>query len=967
MTSPDEPGRRSVDRERSVVGVSREVEPTEHGLPRESAESSDTLEKGSTQLRIEARVRQRLFVSQPPAPRIGRYLVLEAIGRGGMGVVYAAYDEQLDRKVAVKVLLDDELSGDAERLRLNREAQALARLSHPHVVTIHEVGESDGQLFLAMEYVHGQSLAQWLESRPDWTQVLEALVQAGRGLAAAHRADLIHRDLKPANIMRSEDGVVKVLDFGLARTTLDESDESDESDDPITSTGAQAVLSSSLTQPGAIVGTPAYMAPEQLRGDPVDARSDQYSFCVTLWEGLTGRRPFDALTLDELYAAERTGPSAWPSDAPPVPRTIVAALRRGLAFYPQQRWPTMDALLEALWWDPRRRRNRWLRGLTVVGILALGAVAVWAWSQDQPQPCTGAREQVAGIWDDTRRAEVEAAIVGVGPSYASDVWTRVDPKLSSYVDAWVEMHTEACEATSVRGEQSARALDQRMQCLHRARTELAAVVDTLSDADPSVVRKASRLVAGLRPLSRCADIGALDADVEPPLPADASAVQRGHQHLARAVSERRAGRYEVAREALEAASQVVDDVSYEPVRTELMLERGRLLDKLGDYEESEQALQEAIALASRWDQDELLAAAASTLMHVVGYRQQRAEAAMLLRPLALAMAHDDPLLEAESRNDVANVLKARGKYEEAEQEYRASLALRVEALGSDDLHVAISRNNLASVLRMQGKYEEAEAEYRAARAILEITVGPGHPDIAVVRNNLANVLNDQSRPEETESERREALAVLEGALGPEHPNVVDMRESLANFFSTQGEYEQAVAEYRAVLALKQERLGPNHLSMGSTRSNLASTLFDQGKHEEAEAELRAALGSMGSLDPDHPYLANARTLLASVLLAQDRADQAREFAEQAWARRQRDDVPVAHRADTAFVLARILSSVERAPSDHARALELADDALRSYRASGSTHPGTIAAVQQWLDAHPPLEHQHVRGGGERSP
>lgn len=318
---------------------------------------------------ISAQVRQRLFAQEPVAMRIGRFVVLEAVGHGGMGTVYSAYDEELDRKVAVKVLLEDDLPSEAVRARFRREAQALARLSHPNVVTIHEVGEAEeGRLFLAMEFIRGQSLASWFQTKPPWEEVLEAFMQAGRGLAAAHAAGMVHRDLKPLNLMRSDDGIVKVLDFGLARGTTDDVDDTHDAESLSSSSSA---LHSSLTRTGAIMGTPAYMSPEQHHGGTIDARSDQYSFCVALWEGLAGSRPLDRPSIAELHLAKLEGPPPWPTSAPSVPRRIVKAVQRGLSTDPADRWPSMEDLLAALATEPTRPRRWWL-GL---GLGGLGALA----------------------------------------------------------------------------------------------------------------------------------------------------------------------------------------------------------------------------------------------------------------------------------------------------------------------------------------------------------------------------------------------------------------------------------------------------------------------------------------------------------------------------------------------------------------------------------------------------------------
>ena len=297
-----------------------------------------------------------LFAAPPVAPRIARYTIIERIGRGGMGTVYAAYDKQLDRKVAVKVLPEDKLPDQEDRVRFLREAQALARLSHPHVVIVHEVGETYGELFLAMEFVQGRNLSQWLRADlPDWREVLKVFIQAGRGLAAVHEAGLVHRDLKPNNIMCRDDGVVKLLDFGLARVVDHAVASSNARDDALgsisasgSSWGSDRELPASLTRTGAVMGTPGYMSPEQFRGEVVDARSDQFSFCVTLYEALYGERPHPGRTMDALKRSILAGRIRPPPKDRPVPARLRVVLLRGLATDPTERWPSMEALLEQL-------------------------------------------------------------------------------------------------------------------------------------------------------------------------------------------------------------------------------------------------------------------------------------------------------------------------------------------------------------------------------------------------------------------------------------------------------------------------------------------------------------------------------------------------------------------------------------------------------------------------------------------
>ncbi|PCC75196.1 Serine/threonine protein kinase [Nannocystis exedens] len=278
--------------------------------------------------------------------RIGRYTVLRALGEGGMGVVYAAYDEQLDRKVAIKLLHGESSGGTQGRSRIFREAQALARLSHPNVVQVHEVGEHEGQVYVAMELVDGVTLAAWLraEARP-LAAVVHAYHQAGLGLEAAHRVGLVHRDFKPDNVLVGADGRVRVADFGLARAAGAAS--------PGPSALPPAVdspLDSRMTITGAAMGTPAYMSPEQFAGGTVDARSDIFSFSVSLWEAVHGERPFAGDTIDALARSVRDGDRRPPRVQLPV--RLAHALERGLAREPDARWPTMRPLLDALAVDP---------------------------------------------------------------------------------------------------------------------------------------------------------------------------------------------------------------------------------------------------------------------------------------------------------------------------------------------------------------------------------------------------------------------------------------------------------------------------------------------------------------------------------------------------------------------------------------------------------------------------------------
>ena len=837
-----------------------------------SGVTEPTAEGQSTRRRIGDKVRQRLFTAPLTTTRIGRFIVLEQLGRGGMGVVYAAYDEQLDRKVAVKVLLEDEIPEDEDRLRLLREAQALARLSHPHVVTVHEAGEHEGQIFLAMEYIPGESLGDWLRTDPPWTQVLDAFIAAGRGLGAAHAEGLVHRDFKPHNVMRSEDGVVKVLDFGLARVATDMDAHPTER---TSVSGSQSALPASLTRTGTVLGTPAYMAPEQLFGEDVDARSDQYGFCVALWEGLVGRRPFANTNYAQLVEERLQGPPAWPKDAPPIPRPIVEAIRKGLSPQPVDRWPSMDTLLATLHLEPPRHRGRWFVGLLGVGVLAIGGMATMQGSQPGAEPCTGARQQLDGIWDDARSAEVEAAVLAVGPSYAAEVWSKTQRELSSYADAWTTMHTDACEATVVRRDQSARVMDLRMLCLARAAEGLRATVDTLADADAKVVQRAHELVAALRPLSRCEATEALEAEVEPPLPEEAAAVDEARWHLARARSLRYVGRYAEAREAAETAERAIQGLAYEPIVAEQLFERGNVHRAEREFDDARVALSESVRIGVQWGQRRLAAEATINLMHIVGYQIERPEEAMMLEPLALALTAKDVGLRTEYRDTRASILLVQGKLEEGETEIREVIAMREAEYGSDHITVIDAYNTLGNNLANQDRYAEAEEAFGKALGAQLRVLGPQHISVGFMKGNLVMALQSQGKFQEALVVAHESLTLIENALGPDHPNVAGAHNNLGNVLKSLERLEEAESHFRVAHRLWSATHGPDAPSTLIARGNLANLLHSQGKNEEAEAENRALLAiRLETLSPEHPEIATIRHNLASVLQALERYPEA---------------------------------------------------------------------------------------------
>ena len=371
-------------------------------------------------------------------PTLGRYRLENKLGEGGMGVVHAAFDPDLERRIALKVLRVDERSGSSEaRQRLLREARAMARLTHPNVVVVHEVGNAHGRDYVAMELIDGDALSDWLRSeKRDPDEILAAFVAAGRGLAAAHRASLVHRDFKPHNILRGKDGRVVVTDFGLARGVdalpVGKPDAFETTVDlhGATATNTPSSLSG-LTVTGSVLGTPAYMAPEQWNAQAIGPAADQFAFCVALWEALVGERPYHADTLEQLKAAVQRGPESL--DASRLPRRLRKALRRGLDPDPDKRWPSMDALLARLVVTPRHR--------LAVGLVAAGAavaavaIAIAATrSSGGAAPCAPPARDVATVWSPAVRQSV--------PADRAEVIKAIDANTA----AWTTARSAACSA-----------------------------------------------------------------------------------------------------------------------------------------------------------------------------------------------------------------------------------------------------------------------------------------------------------------------------------------------------------------------------------------------------------------------------------------------------------------------------------------------------------------------------------------
>ncbi|MEM9457522.1 MAG: serine/threonine-protein kinase [Myxococcota bacterium] len=933
-----------------------------HTFDRAHSDDTRTVAGGATL--DDERERERVGLER--GATLGRYLVIEQVGQGGMGVVVRAYDPKLHREIALKRLHRDALDSDGEA-RLLREAQAMARLSHPNVVTIYDVERTDEGVVMAMEFAEGQTLKQWIATGPHpWRKILSAFEQAGRGLRAAHEAGLVHRDFKPSNAIMGPDGRVRVMDFGLARSERGPSSANHLITQPEgeASAGAggwpaggfaadveQSVSGSldiQLTQEGAIMGTPSYMSTEQHRGETADARSDQYAFCVSLWEALSGERPFRG-DFRGIVLAKHQGPPPVPRGSR-VPRSIYEALRRGMSVRAGERWPSIAALLEALADDPaRRRRQRMVTGGLVLTLGGLGALAVAAWPEASPPPCQDAAAQLEGAWDDARRAEVRAALHKTALSYADPTWTRVSERLDAYANAWVRMYTEACEATAVLKVQSGALLDQRMQCLRRRRLRLEATVDVLADANAEVAKTAIEQVTGLPTLDRCADVDALTAAVPPPEdPQVAKAVEQVRDELTRALALVAGGRYDDARARLTDLVERSAGLDYAPVHAEVLSESAGLARLQGRYEQAVDEATRAYRLALTAGANLTASEAASSVMFVTGHRQAKIEVGRAWGVSARALAQrSDPtgVREALVLNNLGAVAYRDGDFALATSYFQQALPMLERALGEHDDRIATSLNHLGIMLDEQGRYADAEPHFRRALAIHTEVFGPEHPRPTLSMDNLALCLQAQGRNEDARDLHRRALAIRTKALDADHPDVGLTENNLGWDYMGMNEPQTALEHFVRAHAVFVAAYGPTHPRVAMTLESraLAQTKLEhfaeaEGLHRRALEMRRATLGE------DHPNVALSLAGLGVVATEQGRHEQGIEMAREALKILEARDGNERQVADVLTHLGKALLAAERfdeAESPLLRALELMEQ-------GGSTDPVVLAKVHMRL-------------------
>ncbi|MEZ4448477.1 MAG: serine/threonine-protein kinase [Nannocystaceae bacterium] len=800
--------------------------------------------------RLKELIRARLFRKRATPVKIGRFTILDRLGEGGMGVVYTAYDDQLDRKVAIKVMRSEGNEGTLGSARLRREAQAMARLSHPNIVTVHEVNEYEDQIYVAMEYIRGKSLDRWLQEPHPWQEVVDVFRQAGLGLEAAHQAGLVHRDFKPHNVLLGEDGVAKVLDFGLVRSAG--APEIAPAAGAMVPTESQALslLDASLTRTGAIMGTPAYMAPEQHMGLVATPQSDLFSFCVALYEGLYGDHPYDCTTLTNLIGAVTSGRIKESPSSTKVPTWLRKVVLRGLAVKPAQRYTSMRELLVELSRDPVARRRRIFGSAgaaLVVGAIGFGAATYGA---PAVAACTGADQEITAAWDDAKKESVKAALLGTGVAYAGETWEKIGPRLDAYASEWSAMRTEACESHRDH-KHSDRLFDLRTACLDQRRAGFVGLVEVLGSADAGVVENAVKAVGSLPPLATCADTEALTSAVPPPEdPAVAARVQALREDLARIKVDEDTGRYAVGLTAIAPQVEEARALGYAPLIGEALLRQGSLEMASGMAKEAEASLSAALTTSFTAGDDGHALEALSKRIFAVTILAGDPRRALADAPWGEALIARSAATPEQRALFLDNVGAARletGDLERGEALRREALDLRREALGPTSLEVAVSMANLGDYYNGAGDSQRAIEMLEAARSIASEELGARHPVTGNCALSLGLAYLGAGRLSDADRAMQAGFEVIREAFDPSSPMVAVGSLIVAAKDVERRDLAAAIPRLERTLELATAAAGPSAALVGVVTQWMATARAAGGElsaartlHERSLEVLRGA-------------------------------------------------------------------------------------------------------------------------------
>jgi tetratricopeptide (TPR) repeat protein len=770
--------------------------------------------------------------------------------------VYAARDEHLDRTVAIKVIA---IGAGRTRTHVLREARALAAVCHPNVVEVFDVVADREHVGIVMQRLAGCSLRTYLEQPRSRVELVRLFVAVGRGLAAAHARGVCHRDVKPANVIVDCEGHPHLVDFGLA----------------------------ALMTPGTPVGTPAYAAPELLRGEPSDASADQYSFCVALHEALIGVRPTSA------NAVATSLPWRWRR-----------AIERGLAEDPAQRHPSMDALLAELRFVPRLR-------LALVGVALCGAVAWASLARDRECPADGLER--TGVWTDDRWRAVTNAFMASGADLevVGDALVRIEPMLHDYAGAWTAARTATCTADGTADE-------AKLSCLGRTRARLDALLRRFEAADATVVGRATRAVMSLPAPSGCVEQSEPIADMTTRIALDDA---RTAYDL---------GRFADALATARAIAVSGSDREDEPAVAEARWIEGLALSDLGDTELAIEALSDAYWACERLGLDDVGVRAAASLVGIVGAdRGDLAGAEQWYRHASARIARGgvDPAAQGQLLVNWGTALYVSGRADLALAVQLEAIALFEASLGSDHPFLAAAHSAASSSLIALSRHEEALDRQEVALAIQLRVLGPSHPSTAASQQNLGTALLGLGRYDAAEPLLVEAIATFARQLGSEHPTVALAEMTLATVHSDQGRFAEAIAAFERAWTALVAAHSPLALR---AEHGLAIALMRSGRFDRASQHQRHVVERYtAERGASRPETLRARFNLAELLLVSGDPIAARGVAETAWAELDLEG----SRELLGLEAARIMGLVAIASGERERGVEHLERALESSELS----------------------------------
>lgn len=854
--------------------------------------------------RAARRSREALEHEAPRLPEagdvVGRYTIVSQLGEGAMGVVYLAKDPELEREIAIK-LVQPRLGEPEQELvqqRMLREGRLLARIDHANVVRVFDVGRWRGAVFVALERVQGMTLRAWLEAKARTQREIVAVFrQCAAGLAAAHAAGVIHRDVKPDNVIVDEAGHARVTDFGLARTASGDALVARplEGVPAATATGSADGFDPRLTRTRGLVGTPAYMAPEQHQGAAADERSDQFALCTALSEALSGTRPFVGDDVTEVVGAMRAERPVLGQ----MPRQVRKVIVRGLAFAPEGRWPSMSAVAEAL--EERRGAARWwIAGAVLVAFGVAGLLLV---RRDAAvDPCAEVTAPMQATWSPARIEELGNVFARAKQTHASASWSYARQAIDAHVTRWRATRIEVCRAGTQRGELDAATRAAAVRCLDRQRHGLDALLARWARGDGEVLALAAAATDGLEAPEECT----ASASGEPLRTVDDEARMKTFEaRLAEAIADADVGR---VKEAVAALRVLAGEVAAEPaLQANVLVELAGQERALGQADAARADVVAAIAAAERAGAERVKTRGWIALAEIAGddgVRLPEARDALRLSSAVLARLGEPEALR--SQHDVAAGLVAlrAGDHAAAITALERSLEKAGELTVSERTR---RRQILARAKIAGGDLKGALAVLELAEREITAVLGPEAPALVFVLNSMIEPLDYLGQQKEAISRGQRALAIFDASFGVENPRRAKILGNLATVHGNLGEHDRAIELFRAQLA-GLDRDEPDAHATAVAHTNLAATLLDAKRPAEALPHLeRAQAIFTAQLGATHPLLANVHSSFAHAYLLAGDAAKGVEHAREALAIREQTKAGVGYVAFSRFVLAQAMA------------------------------------------------------------